>query len=198
MSYRADKLVDGRTDGRTGATTITEGQNWPRVTTWMPAFWDTPSRPIITHTSDLHQIPSQNKTKSKLQILKKLTKIQTLKFCKELYTLYKMYKYEMDPTRTVGAIEQTRDTGWTDGETDGWSETNILHCTIIRSQFSPKSSQKAPHSLPIRASYEVYFVGPNSDLYSASVTTVMNAISHYIGPCYNGTQLCILQIPKPS
>ena len=27
-------------------------------------------RPMITHTGDSHQIPSQNKTKSKLQILK--------------------------------------------------------------------------------------------------------------------------------
>ena len=35
----------------------------------------------------------------------------------------------MDPTRTVGATERTRDTGrmdgWTDGQTDGRSETNI-------------------------------------------------------------------------
>ena len=35
--------------------------------------------PMITHTSDSHQIPSQNKTKSKLQILKKLPKNQILK-----------------------------------------------------------------------------------------------------------------------
>ena len=31
-------------------------------------FWDTHRRPMITNTSDSHQIPSQNKTKSKLQI----------------------------------------------------------------------------------------------------------------------------------
>ena len=35
-------------------------------TTTTPAFWDTPHRPMITHTSGSHQIPSQNKTKSKL------------------------------------------------------------------------------------------------------------------------------------
>ena len=35
-----------------------------------PAFWDTHRRPMITHTRDSHPIPSQNKTKSKLQILK--------------------------------------------------------------------------------------------------------------------------------
>ena len=34
---------------------------------------------------DSHQIQSQNKTKSKLQFLKKLPKIQILKFCKEFH-----------------------------------------------------------------------------------------------------------------
>ena len=45
-----------------------------------------------------------------------------------LKLLDKMCKYEMDPTRTVGVTEQTRDAGWTDGRTDrrtdGQSETN--------------------------------------------------------------------------
>ena len=36
-----------------------------------------------------------------------------------------MYKYEMDPTRTVGTTEQTRDAGRMDGRTDGQSETDI-------------------------------------------------------------------------
>ena len=40
-------------------------------TTRTSAFWDTPCRPMITHTSDSHQKPCQNKTKSKLQILNK-------------------------------------------------------------------------------------------------------------------------------
>ena len=30
-----------------------------------------------------------------------------------------MYKYEMDPTKNVGATERTRDAGRTDGRTDG-------------------------------------------------------------------------------
>ena len=54
-----------------------------------------------------------------------------------LKLLDKMYKYAMDPTRTVGATEQTWDVGRTDGQTDertdrrpdrqtaGRSETNI-------------------------------------------------------------------------
>ena len=36
-----------------------------------------------------------------------------------------MYKYEMDPARTKGVTERTRDAGRTDGQTDGRSETNI-------------------------------------------------------------------------
>ena len=44
--------------------------------TRMPAFWDTPRCPMITHTSDSHQIPSQKKTKSKLQILKNCQKLK--------------------------------------------------------------------------------------------------------------------------
>ena len=43
--------------------------------------------------------------------------------------LDKLYEYEMDPTRTVGATERRRDAGRTDGRTDrrtdGRSETNI-------------------------------------------------------------------------
>ena len=31
----------------------------------------------------------------------------------------------MDPTKTVGTTEQTRDAGRMDGQTDGRSETNI-------------------------------------------------------------------------
>ena len=60
--------------------------------------------------------------------------------------LDKMYKYEMDPTRTVGATERTLDAGRMDGQTDGWmdgwSETSILpqqlHCAggiIIGTHF---------------------------------------------------------------
>ena len=33
-------------------------------------------------------------------------------------SLNKMYKYEMDPTRTEGATEWTRDAGWMDGQMD--------------------------------------------------------------------------------
>ena len=48
----------------------------------MPAFWDTPRCPMITHTSDSHQIPSQNKTNSKLQIYKNCQKFKFWNFAK--------------------------------------------------------------------------------------------------------------------
>ena len=105
--------------------------------------------PMITHTSDPHQIPSQNKTKSKLQILKiaKNSKFgilhDTLNTTHLLKLLHKMYKYEMDPTRTVGATERTPAAGRTDGRTDGRTEWNRytrqqLHCArdiIISTHF---------------------------------------------------------------
>ena len=36
-----------------------------------------------------------------------------------------MYKYEMDPTRTIGATEWTRDAGQTDGQTDGRTDRRM-------------------------------------------------------------------------
>ena len=38
--------------------------------------------------------------------------------------LDKMYKYEMDPIRTLGTTEQTRDAGRMDGRTDRRMEWN--------------------------------------------------------------------------
>ena len=52
----------------------------------MLAFWEYPS-PRITHTIDSYWIPSQNKTKSKLQIWKNLPKILIVEFrIKKHYT----------------------------------------------------------------------------------------------------------------
>ena len=62
---------------------------------------------MITHTRDTYQIQSQNKTQSKLQILQiaKNSYFNTLQVILHrthlLKLLDKMYKYEMDPTRTV-------------------------------------------------------------------------------------------------
>ena len=98
------------------------------TTTRMPAFWDTPHRHMITHTSDSHQIPSQKNTKSNLNflIIAKNSNFpilqETLHVTHLLKLLDKMYEYEMDPTRTVGATERTRDAGWMDGQKDGWTD----------------------------------------------------------------------------
>ena len=54
---------------------------------------------------------------------------ETLHATHILKLLSKMYKYEMNPTRTVGATEQTRDAermdGQTDGRTDGWMDRRM-------------------------------------------------------------------------
>ena len=48
-----------------------------------------------------------------------------------------IYKYEMDPTRTVGAIERAWD-GRTNGQTDGlrcvWGIINWLFCDFVHGQ----------------------------------------------------------------
>ena len=85
-------------------------QNYISVTTWTtrtPVFWDNPAAPwlptLVIHIRNF-------------EILQ-----ETLQVTHPLKLLDKMYKYEMDPTRTVGATEWTRDAG----QTDGRSETNI-------------------------------------------------------------------------
>ena len=76
-------------------------------TTRMPAFWDTaPWLPILV----IH-IRSQVKNQN-FEILQ-----ETLHATHLLKLLYKMSKYEMDPTRTVGSTERTRNAGRTDGRT---------------------------------------------------------------------------------
>ena len=102
-------------------------------TTRTPAFWDTPAAPWLPILA-IH-ISSQVKTrKVKVTNLKKLQKIQkyfqkALHLTHLLKLLDKLYKYQMDPTRTLGATERTRDAGQTDGRTDermdGRTETNI-------------------------------------------------------------------------
>ena len=60
------------------------------------------------------------------------------------------YIYEMDPTRTVGAKEWTRDArriGWTDGQTDGWSETNIPPITSSCVGYNDSKAQQITNCL---------------------------------------------------
>ena len=96
-----------------------------------------PTPPQITHTSDSHQVSSQNKTKSKLQILKNCQKFNSWNFetshaAHIMKSLDKMYKYEIDTTSTVGATDRDgRTDERTDGQMDGRRETNIPPTTSL-------------------------------------------------------------------
>ena len=86
---------------------------------------DTPRHLMITHIIESYWIPSQKKTKSKLQI-KRIAKIsyflivkQTLHLTHLLKLLNTMCKYEMDPTSIVEDTEGTRFCPQTDRGTDG-------------------------------------------------------------------------------
>ena len=65
---------------------------------------------MITHSIDSYRMQSQNKPKSKLQMLKKMPKIQILECCKKkpplhathiLKLLDKMCRYKIDPASIV-------------------------------------------------------------------------------------------------
>ena len=76
---------------------------------------------MITHTS--HHMRSQVKRRqSQSKFLENCEKFkilqETLHVTHLLKLLDKMYKYEMDPTRTVGVTEQT----WNAGRMDGRME----------------------------------------------------------------------------
>ena len=112
----------------------------------MPAFWHTPRRPMITHTRDSHQIPSQNNTKSKLQILKKCQNpnFEILQETLLLYTLWsclikcknmKWIHPKLWALQSGHGMRDGRTDGWMDRRTDRRSETNIppaqLHCAGV-------------------------------------------------------------------
>ena len=93
---------------------------------------DTPCRLMIIHSIESYWIPSQKKTKSKLQILKNSPKFHICKILKQtlhathlLKLLDKMCKYEMDPTSTVEDTEGTGFCPQTDRQTDRQGETSI-------------------------------------------------------------------------
>ena len=90
---------------------------------------NTPRRPLITHTIDSYQIPSQNKTESKLQIWKKCQKFKLttlqhtfgscLKICLNMkwiwLVLWKLQSGHDSVHRQI------------DGQTNGRCETSIPH-----------------------------------------------------------------------
>ena len=68
--------------------------------------------------------------KIKITNFEKLSKIQIMKM------LDKMYKYEIDPFRTVGATELTRDAGRTDERTDEVKPIYPQQLRIIKTNAS--------------------------------------------------------------
>ena len=68
-------------------------------------------------------------------------------------------------------------------------ECKYSAASFQRGQFSPKSWKKTAHSSPDRARYGMYFVGSNSNIYSAPTSAVMCAILSHIGPRYNDSRL---------
>ena len=105
---------------------------WVTRTTRMPVFWYNPSRPMITHTSNSHQIRSQNKTTYKLQI-HKIAKILIFKFCKKLYKWHTFWSCLIRYINMKSNQNCKRYRAYTgcrmDGQTDGRSETNIIPST---------------------------------------------------------------------
>ena len=72
--------------------------------------------PYQWFTSDPKSLQDKVKFTNLQILLKDLHATHLLKL------LDKMYKYQMDPTRTVGATERTRDAGWMDRRTDAHTD----------------------------------------------------------------------------
>ena len=97
---------------------------WKTRTTRTPEFWFIPRCPWLPIL--VNHIRSQVKTRQSqsYKFWKNaknsffLNLQETLHATHLLKLLDKMYEYEMDPTRTVGPTEQTRDAGRMDGRTD--------------------------------------------------------------------------------
>ena len=86
----------------------------PPAAPWLPI-------PVIHIRSQVNRRQSQSYKIWKIAKISNFETLQeTLHATHFLKLLDKMYKYK-DPTRPVGATEQTRDAGWTDEQ----SETNI-------------------------------------------------------------------------
>ena len=118
-------------------------------TTRTPAFWDTPRRPMITHTSDSHQIPGVKVTNSKY--LPKMIRCANMKWIRPV--LWKIqsrhgFVHRQTDTRTDRQTHRQ-----TDGEMDGRRETSIpplsISCLLMPCWYCTKM---------IRSSWEMLHV----------------------------------------
>ena len=102
-------------------TTLQQLEQLERLHSEMPAAAPWLPIPVIHVRSQVKTRPSQS-----YKFQKKLPKVQilqeTLHVTHLLKLLDKMHKYEMDPTKTVGATEQTWDARRTERQTDGWTD----------------------------------------------------------------------------
>ena len=96
----------------------------PTRTTRTPAFWDTPAAswlPILA-IHIIFQVKTRQSQSYKVEKVAKNSNFgilhETLHVTHILKLLDKMYEYQMDLTKTVGATERTRDAGRKDGLTD--------------------------------------------------------------------------------
>ena len=71
---------------------------------------------------------------------------------------------------------------------------NIMYIVVAlqRDQFSPKSLQQTPFTLPVGARYGVSFANSKSNLWSVIIIAMMCIISWNNGPRYNGIRLYYL------
>ena len=87
-----------------------------------PAAWWLPILAILIRS----QVKTRQSQSYKFKKNAKNTNFETLQEALHVTHLLKfldeMYKYEMDPTKTVGATERIRDTGRMDGRTDRWTD----------------------------------------------------------------------------
>ena len=72
----------------------------------------------------------------------------------------------------------------------------------LRAANSPVTCE-FPSQRPVMRSFDVFFevlgvqhVDPACAWYSASIAAIIDAISYYIGPRYNGTRLCVSTDPN--
>ena len=99
-------------------------------TTRMPAFWDTPATSwlptlVIPIRCQVKRKQSQSYKSYEIAKNSNFRMLQATLHVTHLLKLFdKMCKYEMDPIRTVGPTEWTRDAGQTDRQTDWRTEWN--------------------------------------------------------------------------
>ena len=105
-----------------------------------------------------------------------------------LELLYKMYKYEMDPTRTVGTTEHARDAGrtdgWTDGQTDGVKLIYPQKTLLCRSIISNFQTHIQDRYLELLCKIALWWMAQDLIDDASTVVYVMAWTSHDMNQCW--------------